>query len=145
MTDDDDHRHPRRARTLFPLQRVLETWLDNVDGVVPWCSMPLDDRTGRLRHVLAAALDRGDGVDDPERRHRLLHAAALHGAYRRAQRAPKDVVSADLAMLRDALTSVALTADAPEDVLQAVMRALIADCAAARRVALSSYEDVESS
>jgi hypothetical protein len=118
---------------------VMRAWRESVRGEFPWCTMPLDDRTGAIRPILDELLDVSDGLSSPIRRRRIRSAAAAHGAFRRAQRCAKRVLSDDFAMLRLAFHVALRRSGRSRPAARDVFRELLPDWRMARSAARDGY------
>jgi hypothetical protein len=101
----------------------------------PWSAMPLDDRLGYLRPVIAELLDVGDGIDSTARRARLVEAARRHGAFRRAQACAEVIVSWEFSALREAVREGLRATGFPPETVRQVTRWMLTDWRLARRAA----------
>jgi hypothetical protein len=81
---------------------VVRNWSTAIAATDPWDNMLRDDVTGEVRAV-AAALINAACDDEDARRRRIAGAAYAHGLFRRAQRFPKRLLSAELVALREAI------------------------------------------
>ena len=120
---------------------LLRTWLNVVRAEEPWCGMTVDDRSGELRRLVTELLDLTADLESPARRRRIRAAAALHGAYRGAQRSPRATVDADFATLRCALRQLLGLQGAPRSIVRDVVRVLLPDWQLARRVARVAHAE----
>jgi hypothetical protein len=118
---------------------VMLAWRESVRDEFPWCTMPLDDRTGVMRPIIDELLDVSGGLACPIRQRRIRSAAAAHGAFRRAQRCANRVVSDDFAMLRLALNVALRRAGQSRPTTRGVLRCLLPDWRMARSAAREAF------
>ena len=118
---------------------VMLAWRESVRDEFPWCTMPLDDRTGAMRPIIDELLDVSTGLTCPIRQRRIQSAAAAHGAFRRAQRCAKRVVSDDFAMLRLAFQLALRRSGKSRPKARGVFRRLLPDWRMARSAARDGF------
>lgn len=138
-TGDSFGEDVRRDRLPELIDVVMRTWTLSVGGREPWCSMPPDDRTGELRRVLEELLDDCEGGSSPTRRRRIRSVAERHGTFRCGQRASRDTVSDDFAVLRRTLSHSLCLSGVSQQVAADALRALVPDIREARDAARMAY------
>lgn len=121
------------------IDAVVRTWLDWVAPHDPWDSMRLDDVTGELR-ALATALVNAAYDDAQERQRRIARTAYAHGLFRRAQRFPKRLLGAELAVLREAIRTDLESSYRSDLLINQTIDALTADLRLARQRAKRAYD-----
>jgi hypothetical protein len=121
------------------IDAVIRTWLVWLAPHDPWDSMRLDDVTGELR-PLATALVNAACDDAQERRRRIARAAYAHGLFRRAQRFPKRLLGAELAVLREAIRTDLESSYWSDVLINQAIDGLTADLRLARQLAKRAYD-----
>jgi hypothetical protein len=137
--DDCSGRDEHDDDAIVTPDAVMRAWRESVRDEFPWCTMPLDDRTGVMRPIIDELLDVSTGLACPIRLRRIRSAAAAHGAFRRAQRCAKRVVSDDFAMLRLALNVALRRAGQSRPTTRGVLRCLVPDWRMARSAARDGF------
>ena len=120
------------------LDVVVQNWSTAVAKTEPWGSMLLDDVTGELR-ALATALINAACDDGDARRRRIVRAATAHGQFRRAQRFPKRLLTAELAALREAIRTDLQSGYWSETLVEQAVDGLVADLRLARQRAERAF------
>ena len=137
---DQAHQRPLWDEALpVRIDAVVRTWLDWVAPHDPWDSMRLDDITGELR-PLATALVNAACDDAQERRRHIAMTAYAHGLFRRAQRFPKRLIGAELAVLREAIRTDLESSYWSDALVDQTMEGLNADFRLARNLAKRAYD-----
>jgi hypothetical protein len=119
---------------------VVRIWSTVVAKTEPWDSMFLDDITGEVR-ALAAALINTACDDEDGRRRRIVAAANAHGVFRRAQRFPKRLLSAELVALREAIRTDLQSGYWSETLVDQAVDGLVGDLRLARQRAEHAFEN----
>lgn len=86
------------------VDQTIDRWVGILRREDPWSGMPLDDLAGEMRAVGRALVNAGFESEEL-RRSRLVAAGREHGHFRRAQRLPRQLLSFELLMLREVMTS----------------------------------------
>jgi hypothetical protein len=120
------------------LDVVVRNWSTAVAKREPWASMRLDDVTGELRALTAALLNAACDNGDARRR-RIVRAASAHGQFRRAQRFPKRLLTAELAALREAIRLDLQSGYWSEALVEQAVDGLVADLRLARQLAERAF------
>lgn len=121
------------------IDAAIRTWLVWLAPHDPWDSMRLDDITGELR-PLATVLVNAACDDAQERQRRIARTAYAHGLFRRAQRFPKRLLGAELAVLREAIRTDLESTYWSDVLINQTIDGLTADLRLARQRAKRAYD-----
>jgi hypothetical protein len=88
------------------VERVLTEWWSSAAHSLPWASMALDDRFGRLRPLVSALVSAGLRAPMGGARRGIIAAAIEHGRFRGGQGGTWELLLFELDYLEDGLRAV---------------------------------------